>query len=116
MAVGAHVDHQLCAHAGRRLQAAGHKVLFYEDAPYVYPDPGIAIVGDSVIRAAGRIRARVGGLEDVAIDLDAKAAVIALYASQVSSLFGTMEGYRKSAESHFESLGARIERLHHLRF
>jgi LmbE family N-acetylglucosaminyl deacetylase len=116
MAIGAHVDHQLCAHAGRRLQAAGHEVLFYEDAPYVYPNPGKAVQGDSVIRAAGRLRARVKGLVDVAIDDIAKSQAVACYATQVTELFGDMASYSVSAQGHFAELGGEIERFHHLRF
>ncbi len=116
MAVGAHVDHQLCAHAGRKLQSAGHDVLFYEDAPYVYPNPGKAVQGDSVMRAAGRLRARVQGFEDVPIDDIAKSQAVACYASQVLDLFGDMASYSVAIQSHFEALGGEIERFYHLRF
>ncbi len=116
MAVGAHVDHQLCAHAGRRLLAAGFEVLFYEDAPYVYPEPGPAVAGDSIRKAAGRLRARVSGIENIAIDTEAKAEVVACYTSQITALFGDMRGYRRSSQSHYASLGSNIERLHVLRF
>ena len=115
MAVGAHVDHQLCSHVGRRLAKAGRSVLFYEDAPYVYPDPGPLVHGDTVLRAAARLRARVAGLEDIAIDSRAKSALVACYATQIADLFGDIEGYERSAQSHFEGLGGEIERLHHLR-
>ncbi len=116
MAVGAHVDHQLCAHAGRRLLAAGLAVLFYEDAPYVYPEPGPTVAGDTVRKASGRLRARVTGIEDIAINVDAKAEVVACYGSQITALFGDMQGYQRSAQSHYASLGSNIERLHVLRF
>ena len=115
MAVGAHVDHQLCAHAGRKLQSLGHQVLFYEDAPYVYPNPG-TVQGDSVLRAAGRLRARVEGFEDVAIDDIAKSQAVACYATQVRELFGDMASYSVSMQGHFEALEGEIERFYHLRF
>tara|TARA_R110002096_G_scaffold436038_2_gene665773 strand:- start:35254 stop:36066 length:813 start_codon:yes stop_codon:yes gene_type:complete len=116
MAVGAHVDHQLCAHAGRKLQTLGHNVLFYEDAPYVYPNPGKAVQSDSVLRAAGRLRARVEGFEDVAIDDIAKSQAVACYATQVRELFGDMASYSVSIQGHFEALEGEIERFYHLRF
>lgn len=116
MAVGAHVDHQLCAHAGRKLLAAGHDVLFYEDAPYVYPDTGGAVQGDSVMRAAARMRARVRGIHDVPIDDIAKSKAVACYASQVSDLFGDLSGFQRAMRSHFEALEGEIERLHFLQF
>ncbi|MCP4443883.1 MAG: hypothetical protein GY811_00875 [Myxococcales bacterium] len=116
MAIGAHVDHQLAAHVGRRLSKAGRAVLFYEDAPYVYPDPGPRVTGDSVTRAADRMRGQSRGLEDVAIDPIAKAELVSCYASQVVELFGNIEGYRESSRSHYDALGAIVERLHHLRF
>lgn len=115
MAVGAHVDHQLCSHVGRRLVKAGREVLFYEDAPYVYPEPGARVASDSVLLASARMRARVGGLEDVGIDPSAKTRLVACYESQIVDLFGDLAGYENAARSHFEFLGGEIERLHHLR-
>ncbi len=110
--VGAHVDHQLCAHVGRRLQLAGRKVWFYQDAPYVFPDPGPLVQGDSVLRAAARMRARVRAVEDVEIDRAVKEAALAHYSSQIAMLFGDMSTYQRLASRYYESLGGVIERFH----
>lgn len=112
LAVGAHVDHQICAHVGRRLARAGHVVFFYQDAPYVFPNPGPTLAGDTVLRAAARMRGRIRGIEDVEIDIDAKEAALACYESQVRMLFGDMLSYRRLANAHYENLGGDIERFH----
>lgn len=116
MAVGAHVDHQLCAHAGRRLLAEGHSVWFYEDAPYVFPDAGSALWTDTVIRAARRMRAHVRGSWDLAVHTQAKEKVLACYSSQIEALFGDLESYRALAQAHYTSLGGDLERFYLLRW
>ena len=120
MAVGAHVDHQLCAHVGRRLQTEGHSVWFYEDAPYVFPDAGSQVQSDTVLRAARRLRANVRGTWDLEIDSARKEEVLACYSSQIAALFGDLETYRLLAQAHYQSLasegGHALERFYLLRW
>jgi LmbE family N-acetylglucosaminyl deacetylase len=120
MAVGAHVDHQLCAHAARRLQAESRSVWFYEDAPYVFPDAGSQVLSDSVMRAARRLRATVRGTWDLPIESSAKEEVLACYSSQIEALFGDMESYRLLAQAHYLSLSENpalnLERFYLLRW
>ncbi len=114
--VGAHVDHQLCAHVGRRLAAEGHSVWFYEDAPYVFPETGSALQSDSVLLAARRIRANIRGTWDLAISSSSKEEVLACYSSQIDALFGTVETYAELAQAHYDSLGGELERFYLLRW
>ena len=115
MAVGAHVDHQLCAHVGRRLQQEGHDVWFYEDAPYIFPDPGPAVNSDTVMKAARRLRAHVQGDQVEPIDAFAKAELVSCYSSQIEALFGDLARYRELAAGHYQFLGGEVERFYKLR-
>ncbi len=116
LAVGAHVDHQLCAHAGRRLAAEGHSVWFYEDAPYVFPDTGSALRADTVLRAARRLRANVRGSWDMPIRTAAKEEILACYSSQIETLFGDLMVYAELAQAHYDTLGGCLERFYLLRW
>lgn len=102
LAVGAHVDHQLAAHAGRRLQGQGREVRFYEDAPYVYGE-------DTVMKAALRMRGTVRGYIDLTIDRARKEAALSCYTSQIEVLFGSMDDYRAQASAHYKVLAADAE-------
>lgn len=93
---------------------AGHAVWFYQDAPYVFPDPGPQLPADTVLKAAMRMRGRVRGVEDVVIDRAVKEQALACYSSQLEALFGGMPGYRELASKHYDSLGGDIERFHAL--
>lgn len=116
LGVGAHVDHQLAAHAGRRLAGRGQDTWFYEDAPYVFPDPGPALPGDSALKAALRMRAQIVGVQDEEIDIEAKEKVLECYSSQIAALFGDMARYSALAAAHYEELGGALERYYKLRF
>ena len=118
-AVGRHARHRKLlryrrcdAHVGRRMALAGHPVWFYQDAPYIFPDPGPRVPADTAIKAAMRMRGRIRGVEDVAIDRAAKEQVLACYFSQITALFGDMVQYRELASAHYASLGGDIERFH----
>jgi LmbE family N-acetylglucosaminyl deacetylase len=116
LAVGAHVDHQLCAHAGRRLANEGHSVWFYEDAPYVFPESGSELPSDSVIFAARRLRANVRGTWDLPIRASQKQEILACYSSQIEALFADLETYAELAQAHYDSLGGELERFYLLRW
>lgn len=116
LAVGAHVDHQLCAHVGRRLAAEGHSVWFYEDAPYVFPETGSQLQSDSALLAARRMRANIRGTWDLAIQTSSKEEIVACYSSQIDALFGDMAIYGELAQAHYESLGGDLERFYLLRW
>ena len=116
LGVGAHVDHQLCAHVGRRLAAEGHSVWFYEDAPYVFPDTGSELRPDSVLLAARRIRANIRGTWDLPIRSSQKEEILACYSSQIEALFGDLQNYSDLAQAHYDSLGGELERFYLLRW
>jgi LmbE family N-acetylglucosaminyl deacetylase len=116
LGVGAHVDHQLCAHVGRRLAAEGHSVWFYEDAPYVFPDTGSSLQSDSVLLAARRLRANIRGTWDLAISAASKEQILACYSSQIEALFGDLLTYSHLAQAHYETLGGELERFYLLRW
>ncbi len=116
MAVGAHVDHQLCAHVGRRLQRDGHTVWFYPDAPYCFPDAGPAVAADSVMLASRRLRARIWENQSLGVDARAKAELVAIYASQVQALFGDLLSYEYLLEGYHNEIGGELEHYHQLRW
>lgn len=72
LAMGGHVDHQHCFRLGLQLRARGHRVVFYEDWPYVErykPKRGTAwrpvtavVKIEAKIRAALRYRSQLKGL------------------------------------------------------
>lgn len=116
MAVGAHVDHQLCAHVGRILHKEGHDVWFYPDAPYCFPDPGPIVIADTALLASRRLRARIWSNREIAIDTQAKATLVALYPSQVGELFGDLLSYEYLAEDYYHHIGGPLELYHQLRW
>lgn len=116
MGVGAHVDHQLCAHVGRRLQKAGQEVWFYPDAPYCFPDSGPKVRSDTSLLASRRLRARIWSNRAVEIDWQAKSELVAEYSSQVVELFGDLVSYQYFAEDYFHHIGGTLELYHQLRW
>ncbi len=116
LAVGSHVDHQLCAHAGRRLAAEGHSVWFYEDAPYIFPETGSQLANDTAMHAARRLRGSIAGTWDLPIRLSEKEEILACYSSQIGELFGDMIAYGELAQAHYDSLGGALERFYLLRW
>ncbi|MCC6619599.1 MAG: PIG-L family deacetylase [Chloroflexi bacterium] len=106
LGIGRHVDHQLTRAAVERLVAAGRRVCWYEDFPYV-ARPG----GETQQRALTATMAATW----IAIGeyLDRKIEAIATYASQVPTLFGSTEGMTSAVRRFAYPLGARLpgERL-----
>lgn len=108
LAVGNHVDHQLCREVGLALVGEGRrwvmpaesfvgKLSFYEDFPYAwwtdFSGPTDGAAGDNRLGldlpAGVGLEARYADITDT---LDRKAAGIRLYASQLDRLFASEQG------------------------
>jgi len=103
LAIGNHVDHQLCRDVGLALLAEGRRwvmpgpnfvgrLSFYEDFPYAWwTDAGVLHGGGLRLDLPAGV-----GIEaqyaDIREQMDRKAAGITLYASQVSRLFESEQG------------------------
>ena len=84
LGVGGHVDHRLVRDAALALARQGASVLFYEDFPYVARWGGL---NEALAEVPGHWQP-VWEL----IDVDAKYAAIARYASQLSAIFEQDDG------------------------
>ncbi|PWF44001.1 PIG-L deacetylase family protein [Massilia glaciei] len=95
MGIGDHVDHQITARVAMRLAAAaaGAKLLFYEDFPYV-ADPHSGRGGDGPEAALARLQLEPTERFVVPVDIEGKMRVLRHYTSQVPVLFGGDEGMR----------------------
>lgn len=104
LAIGNHVDHQLCRELGLALLAEGHRwvmpgpdfvgrLSFYEDFPYAWwtdfsgPNDGSGLVLD--LPAGVTLEPQYSDITDL---LERKAAGISLYASQMPRLFSSQQG------------------------
>lgn len=98
LGVGHHVDHQLCCSAADRLAQQKVLVRFYEDFPYV-TQPGAL---------AQRQRALGIAMEPELVEISgqvrAKEEAIALYRSQVPTLFQSEDAMRKAVREYSGSL------------
>ncbi len=102
LGVGGHVDHRIVHRAARR--AFGASLLYYEEFPY-------AVWKFFALRRAG-ITGRSWEAERrplLPVDIAARIAAIACYASQVTSLFRTSENLARQVRRHVRR--ARGERL-----
>lgn len=81
LAVGSHIDHQLCFLAAEALQQQGAQVWFYEDYPYAAQD------ADRQARLCELGPKRQAHLVDITAELPARLAAIRCYGSQLSALF-----------------------------
>jgi LmbE family N-acetylglucosaminyl deacetylase len=88
LAIGNHVDHQLCYRLGRSLGGIGARVLFYEDFPYVTKPNALS---ERLRRVTHRPDARAVDITATIVDITATIEVrlraIAAYASQLRALF-----------------------------
>jgi len=102
MGIGHHVDHQIAAQVAVRLAAtaAGAKLLFYEDFPYV-ADPRVGRGDlDDPLQALSRLQLEPVRRLALPVDVDAKMALLRHYASQVPALFGDDDGMRGRIAGH----------------
>ena len=105
LAIGNHVDHQLCREAGLALLDEGRqwvmpgpdlvgRVAFYEDFPYAWWHDfgGVADLPTGLDLPPGAsLQPR---FSDIGATLERKAAGLTLYASQVARLFASEQGMR----------------------
>jgi hypothetical protein len=98
LALGGHVDHQLCRDVGLALLAEGRRwvmpgpgfvgrVSFYEDFPYAWWGDWAGVIGDGAaldLPTGVGVEAQYSNISDV---IDRKAAGIRVYASQLPRLF-----------------------------
>ncbi len=103
LAVGNHVDHQLCREVGLTMLAEERRwvmpgpemagrLTFYEDFPYAWwhDFSGLGQLGDAVQLPVGvGLEARYS---DITEEMERKAAGLRLYASQVQRLFSSDQG------------------------
>jgi LmbE family N-acetylglucosaminyl deacetylase len=119
LAVGNHVDHQLCRDAGVSLLAeprawvmpgpewAG-RVVFYEDFPYAYWDGFQSLDALPV----GALEGIPAGVEltphyaDIGDQLERKVRGIAMYESQIDRLFGSQKQMADAVRKHGQAVGA----------
>jgi LmbE family N-acetylglucosaminyl deacetylase len=110
LGAGHHVDHQLCCSAADRLAQRKANVKFYEDFPYA-AQPG-----------ALESRQRELGIPmepevvEISGTMRTKEEAVALYVSQVPSLFGTQDRMRQALRTYSGSLrraypGIEVERF-----
>jgi LmbE family N-acetylglucosaminyl deacetylase len=102
MGIGQHVDHQITARVAMRMAASngGAELLFYEDFPYVAdPEMGSGS-GDDPLQALIRLRLESARRLHVPVDVEAKTVLLQHYASQVPTLFGTVEHMRARIAGH----------------
>lgn len=81
LTVGGHIDHRLVRQAAEIQRRSLGRIVYYEDYPYAERPDALA----DVQRDESRWRAEIVSLDDKA--LDAKAAAIARYQSQVSTFY-----------------------------
>jgi LmbE family N-acetylglucosaminyl deacetylase len=89
LAVGRHVDHQICFGLAEPLMRLGAEVWHYEDFPYAAV-PG-ALDGLTKLRSRRRV-------EDVTAVLDRRCASILAYTSQLTLNFGGPDASENAAE------------------
>ena len=99
LTAGHHVDHQLLQWAARRLAAQGWHVRHYEDYPYVAEPGRLAAALDE---AGGEWQPEIERLTPEA--LLAKLDAVALYRSQMTTLFGDEEAMREHVSAYAHSL------------
>jgi LmbE family N-acetylglucosaminyl deacetylase len=96
LGVGNHVDHQIAYAAARA--GAGDALAFYEDFPYV------AKAGALDQRLSALNQAFVTSTLDIDSTLSRKIGAVAIYASQISSLFEDADGLRQQICDYAEQL------------
>jgi LmbE family N-acetylglucosaminyl deacetylase len=87
LGVGNHVDHQIVRAAARLLQERGHRLAYYEEAPYAERPGSVA----AALAAAGIPTSTVEARSVTAKDVAAKVTATAYYRTQMSILFGGAE-------------------------
>jgi LmbE family N-acetylglucosaminyl deacetylase len=113
LAIGNHVDHQLCRDVGLRLLGEGRLwtmpgpeyagiVTFYEDFPYTWWE-GFSAISDLPAEALADLPSGVAltpEYAEVSDQLERKIEGITLYESQMDRLFGGVEEMARQARAH----------------
>lgn len=89
LAIGGHVDHQICREVGFPLAEQGIPIWFYEDFPYALASGAVEA---AVVSATQPL---VSEIVDVTSTFEQRLAAIACYASQIPTIFrhyGEMDG------------------------
>jgi LmbE family N-acetylglucosaminyl deacetylase len=81
LAVGNHVDHQICTELGLRLVAGGATVLYFEDFPYA-ATPGA--VEERIATFGPRLTPTIVSIEET---IEKRLTAIKCYASQLATIF-----------------------------
>jgi len=104
LGIGEHIDHQLAHAAAAALAAAGHRVTFYEDFPYVAWDPSALERRLAHLGGRDAFTAEIVPLDEAA--LERRIAGIACYASQLGLLFGDAQSMARTVTAHAASLAS----------
>jgi hypothetical protein len=91
LAIGNHVDHQLARSLAASLNPDDWHVWFYEDFPYL-ENPGALLAALSYFRPSS-LQADI-----VAIDSEAKSAMISRYKTQIPIIFGSEYNMKRRIE------------------
>ncbi len=104
LAVGRHVDHQLCFELGRVLAQQGEQVFAYEDVPYAIHTPA------GVTERLAEVAASLGDCEQVpvAATLARRIAAIAQYGSQLPVIFRFTDDFAAAVEGHARAVGGAL--------
>ena len=100
LAVGNHVDHQICFAAARGLLREGASVTFYEDIPYVLHHRALETRLDDLGGASHFLPSTI----DIDAFLARKISAIECYTSQMSSLFGDAAAMAQQIRAYAEGL------------
>lgn len=90
MAIGSHLDHQIAFEVGAGLARQGHRVLAWEDAPYIIHTP------EGFLHRMVEIGDRLGPpiVLEIEAELETKLQAIEAYGSQLPVIFRFTDDYR----------------------
>lgn len=98
MGIGQHVDHTIVARVALRLAEQGASLLFYEDFPYVVNPTIGSGLHDDPRQALQRLDRAPSACLALPVNVDAKAALIGHYGTQIPALFQDEAGLREALQ------------------
>jgi LmbE family N-acetylglucosaminyl deacetylase len=98
LGIGRHVDHQIVCSAADRLVQRGTKVYFYEDFPYVLRDGALQ---ERIEELGASYEANLAEMSEF---LSARQEASKMYASQITTNFGSQENLLQSMDTYTHSI------------
>jgi LmbE family N-acetylglucosaminyl deacetylase len=98
MGIGQHVDHTIVARVALRLAEQGASLLFYEDFPYVVNPTIGSGMNDDPRQALLRLDRAPSACLALPVNVDAKAALIGHYSTQIPALFQDEAGLHQALQ------------------